>query len=98
MVRKRPDPSKNRSKVFGAPALVGQKADISRALRVGKNQIAAANQAAQEMGCGAPFQSDGHWVGTRTEKKKYMQELNHRRADQGEPRFINNDGGYGDET
>ena len=98
MARNRPNPSKNRSKVFGAPALVGQKADISRALRVGKNQIAAANQAAQEMGCGTPFQSDGHWVGTRTEKKKYMQELNHRRADQGEPRFINNDGGYGDET
>ena len=87
-----------RSTVFGVPALVGQKADISRALKVGRSQIAAANQAAMEMGCGTPFQADGNWVGTRTEKKKYMQELNYRRADQGEPRFINNDGGYGDET
>jgi hypothetical protein len=98
MGRKKVDPSVNRSQVFGVPGIVGQKTDISRALKVGRSQIARANQAAMEMGCGAPFQADGNWVGTRAEKKKYMQELNHRRADQGEPRYVNNDGGYGDET
>ena len=87
-----------RSKVFSAPGLVGQSADISRALRVGRTQIATANRQAEEMGCGAPFQADGHWYGTRAEKKKYMQELNRRRADQGEPKLVNFDGGYGDET
>lgn len=92
------DPSVNRSKVFGVPGIVGQKVDISRALRVGKTQIEAANQAAQEMGCGTPFQADGHWKGTRSEKKKYMQELNRRRVDQGQERLVNYDGGHGDET
>lgn len=86
------------STVFSVPAIVGQRKDVSSALRVGKNQIAAANEAAQAMGCGAPFRSDGKFEGTRAEKKKYMQEINHRRADQGQSRFVNFDGGHGDET
>lgn len=86
------------SKKLGAPALVGQKSDVSHALRVGKRQIAEANQVAQEMGCGTPFRSDGMFEGTRAQKKRYMRELNRRRADQGEPRVVNFDGGYGDET
>ena len=89
---------KLRSKVFGVPAIVGQKSDISRALRVGRTQIESANKAAQEMGCGAPFNATGHFVGTRSEKKKYMQEINRRRVDQGQARYVNLDGGYGDET
>ncbi len=86
-----------RSKKFAAPALVGQRSDVSRSLRVGKKQIAEANQVAQEMGCGTPFRKDGMFEGTRTEKKRYMQEINRRRADHGQDRFVNLDGGYGDE-
>ena len=80
-----------------APALVGQRSDVSRSLRVGKKQIAKANQVAQEMGCGTPFRKDGMFEGTRTEKKRYMREINRRRADHGQDRFVNLDGGYGDE-
>jgi hypothetical protein len=83
---------------FGCPAIVGQATDISRALRVGKSQIREANDFAQSVGCGAPFRTkDGNFEGTRSQKKKYMQEINRRRVDQGEPRFVNLDGGYGDE-
>ena len=80
-----------------APAIVGMKRDISRALRVGKRQIAEANRAAQAMGCGTPFREDGCFEGTRAEKKRYMREVNRRRVDQGQPRLVNFDGGYGDE-
>ena len=87
-----------RSKVFGVPAIVGQKSDVSTFLRVGKSQVAEANAVAMDMGCGAPYRkSDGKFEGTRAEKKKYMQELNRRRTDSGQPRFVNLDGGYGDE-
>jgi hypothetical protein len=86
------------STLFGAPAVVGQKSEKSLFFRVGKNEIAEANQAAQEMGCGTPFGEDGKLEGTRAEKKRYMQEINRRRADLGEPRLVNFDGGYGDET
>ena len=82
------DPSVNKSKVFSAPGIVGQKKDISRALRVGKNQIAKANEVAQEMGCGTPFGADGHPEFTRAEKAKYMRELNRRRDDLGEPKLV----------
>ena len=87
-----------RSKLFAAPAIVGQKVESSGALRVGKGQIVGANEAAQAMGCGEPFRADGKFVGTRSEKKRYMQEINRRRVDLGEPRFVNFDGGHGDET
>ncbi len=83
---------------MAAPALVGQKVDVSRALAVGRSQIAEANAAAQAMGCGAPFRADGKFEATRSEKAKYMRELNKRREDQGQSRFVNFDGGYGDET
>jgi hypothetical protein len=86
-----------RSKKFAALPLVGQRTDISRSLRVGKRQIAAANEFAEGIGCGTPFREDGNFEGTRAQKRKYMQEINRRRADQGEPRFVNFDGGYGDE-
>ena len=92
------DFSVNRSKVFSVPQVVGLARTKSGALRVGKNQIGPANDAAQEMGCGRPFGDDGKPEFTRPEKKKYMQEINHRRLDQGEARFVNFDGGYGDET
>ena len=85
-------------KQLAAPAIVGQKRDVSHALRVGKRQIAQANEAAQEMGCGTPFRANGLFEGSRAEKKRYMKEINRRRADQGEPRLVNFDGGYGDET
>lgn len=97
MARKRQNLKFKRSTVFGVPAITGQRTDISRSLRVGREQIADANAAAQEMGCGAPFRADGHWEGTRAEKRRYMQELNRRRADNGQERFVNFDGGYGDE-
>jgi hypothetical protein len=87
-----------RSKKFSAPAAVGLKQDSSGALRVGKNQIHDANQFAQSVGCGSPFGADGKPVMDRATKKKYMQELNRRRVDQGESRYVNFDGGYGDET
>lgn len=87
-----------RSTTFPAPAIVGQKVDISRALRVGKRQIAAANEMAKAMGCGEPFRPDGNFEGTRSQKRRYMQEINRRRADLGEARLVNFDGGYGDET
>ena len=93
------DPSVNRSKVFAVPAIVGLVRTESNALRVGKNQIAAANEAALAMGCGEPFNaSNGKPAFTRPELKKYTQELNHRRVDQGEARLVNFDGGHGDET
>ena len=83
---------------MAAPALVGQKVDISRALAVGRSQIAEANEVAQGMGCGAPFRADGKFEGTRAQKKRYMQEINRRRQDLGQSRLVNHDGGYGDET
>jgi len=95
---RRKKPKGKKSAVFGAPAIVGQKTDISRALRVGKNQIGKANEVAQSMGCGAPFRADGHFEGTRAQKKQYMREINRRRADLGQERLVNLDGGYGDET
>jgi hypothetical protein len=95
MGRKNPSPKRS---TFGVPALVGQVSGVSRALRVGKKQLPKANEFAQSVGCGTPFRSDGMFEGTRSEKKKYMQELNRRRADQGEPRLVNLDGGHGDET
>jgi hypothetical protein len=88
---------KAKRSTFGVPATVGQTSGVSRALRVGQKQLAEANEVAQAMGCGAPFRADGMFEGTRTEKKRYMQELNRRRADQGEPRLVNFDGGHGDE-
>ena len=87
-----------KSKVFNVPAVVGQKREVSTFLRVGKNQIAEANEAAKAMGCGEPYRADGHFEGTRADKKRYMQEINRRRVDQGQSRFVNFDGGYGDET
>lgn len=87
-----------RSTVFNIPTIVGQTRGVSSALRVGKNQITEANEAAKSMGCGAPFRADGMFEGTRSEKKHYMQEINRRRVDHGEPRMVNYDGGYGDET
>ena len=98
-MRQKIDPTVNRSKVFGVPMINGLVRSESNALRVGKNQIAAANEAAKEMGCGEPFQaSNGKPQFTRPELKRYTQELNRRRADQGEARLVNFDGGYGDET
>ena len=93
------DPSVNRSKVFGVPAIVGLTRSESNALRVGKNQVKEANEAAKAMGCGEPFNaSNGKPEFTRPELKKYMKELNTRRADQGEAKLVNFDGGHGDET
>ncbi len=87
------------STVFGLPAIVGLKVDISRALRAGKSQIAEANEFAQSVGCGAPFRpEDGMFEADRNTKKRFIQESNKRRVDQGEPRVVNFDGGYGDET
>ena len=94
MAKAKPKPSK----VFGVPGIVGLKADISRALRVGKGQINAANEFAQSVGCGTPFGADGHPVMDRATKKRYTKALNERRVDQGEARLVNFDGGYGDET
>lgn len=87
-----------RSKKFGVPGLTGLKQDASGALRVGKNQIEAANDYAASMGCGRPFGADGKPVMDRATKKRYMRELNKRRDDQGEKPLVNFDGGYGDET
>ena len=86
------------SKVFGAPAIIGGKVDKSRALRLGKTQINEGNEFAQSIGCGTPFQADGHFVADSNTKKRYLKELNKRRVDQGEPRLVNFDGGYSDET
>jgi hypothetical protein len=85
------------SKKFGTPSIVGQKIDISRALRVGRKQIPEANRIAKEMGCGTPFRAnDGMFEATGTEKKKYLKEHNRRRDDRGEQRIVNLDGGYSD--
>jgi hypothetical protein len=92
------DPTVNRSKVFAIPSVIGLRRDKSRALRVGKSQIARANEVAKSMGCGEPFTETGHPEFTTPEKQKYMRELNKRRVDQGESRLVNFDGGYGDET
>ena len=86
-----------KSSVVGVPAVVGMKKDISRALAVRPKQVREANRVAQEMGCGAPFRADGMWEGTRQEKRKYMKELNRRRANLGLPKLVNLDGGHGDE-
>ena len=86
------------NKKVAGPALISQKVDASNALRVGRTQIAEANAAAQAMGCGTPFGADGKPRFTRTEKAKYMREINKRREDQGQDRYVNHDGGYGDET
>ena len=89
---------KTKRSKFACPAVVGQKSDISRSLRAGRSQIPEANRVAQEMGCGTPFRADGMFEATRSEKKRYMQEINRRRVEQGQPRVVNLDGGHGDET
>jgi hypothetical protein len=86
------------STLFAVPAIVGLKVDISRALRAGKSQIAEANAFAQSVGCGAPFRPDGIFEADRNTKNRFIRESNKRRVDQGEPRVVNFDGGYGDET
>ena len=88
----------NHSKKFGVPAIVGLRSDVSNALAVGRSQIEEANEFAQSIGCGSPFGADGKPVMDRTTKKRYLRELNKRRVDMGEPRMVNFDGGYGDET
>ena len=86
------------STLFGVPSVVGLKVDISRALRAGKSQLVEANEFAQSVGCGTPFRADGMFEGDRNTKKRFIQESNKRRVDQGEARVVNFDGGYGDET
>ena len=86
------------STLFGVPAVVGLKVDVSRALRAGPSQLAEANDFAQSVGCGAPFRSDGMFESDRNTKKRFIQESNKRRVDHGESRVVNFDGGYGDET
>ena len=98
MARTRRNWRKNQSKLFGVPALTGIKTDISRALRVGENQIAKGNEFAQSVGCGSPFRSDGNFEADSNTKKRYLRELNKRRVDAGEPRVVNFDGGFGDVT
>ncbi len=83
---------------MAAPAIVGQKVDASNALRVGPSQIEAANEFAQSVGCGTPFEADGKPRLTRAVKAKLMRAYNERREDLGQARFVNFDGGYGDET
>ena len=95
--RKRNKRIPKRSKLFGAPAATGLVMCDSRALRVGKTQIGEANQFAESVGCGAPFQKDGHFKASRSLLKRFLRERNKRAADLGEPRFVNLDGGYGDE-
>lgn len=98
MARRRIDGSSKRSKVFAVPAMVGLRSDTSNALAVGPSQVREANEFAQSIGCGTPFGANGKPVMDRLTKKRYMQELNKRRVDQGESRLVNFDGGYGDET
>jgi hypothetical protein len=86
-----------RSKLFGAPAVTGQKSDVSHALSCHPDQVAEANRESQEMGCGTPWERDGTCRITRSVKKKYQREKNLRLADQGRPRLVNFDGGHGDE-
>jgi len=74
------------------------KEDISRSLKVHPSQLAEANEVAAKMGCGEPFRKDGMFIASRSEKKRYMKELNKRRADLGQPPLVNFDGGYGDAT
>ncbi len=87
------------STVFYVPAIVGLKVGVSRALRAGRNQLAEANEYAQSIGCGAPFRAeDGMFEANRNTTNHFLKESNKHRVDQGEPRVVNFDGGYGDET
>ena len=87
------------STIFGVPAIVGLKVGASRALRAGKSELARANAFAQKVGCGCPFRADnGYFEADRNTTKRFIQEGNKYRVDQGEPRVVNFDGGYGDET
>lgn len=69
----------------------------SRALKVHPSQVAEANEVAQGMGCGAPFKNNGMFVDTRSNTKRYVEEINRRRGE-GEARLVNFDGGHGDPT
>ena len=83
---------------LAAPRVANDVRDISRALKVHPDQVAESNEVSQGMGCGAPFRKDGMYVDTRTNKKRYMQEINRRAADAGDDKLVNFDGGYGDLT
>lgn len=72
--------------------------DVSHGLSVHPSQVKDANEVAKSMGCGEPFRPDGRYEDTRSNKKRYMHELNKRLVDRGESRIVNFDGGYGDET
>jgi len=87
-----------KSKVFAVPSIVGLKRDKSNAMRVGKNQINDANDFAESVDCGRPYGADGKPELDRATKKRLMREINLRRVDRGQERFVNLDGGYGDET
>ena len=83
---------------FAAPRVAAERKDISRALKVHPKQVAEANELAQKMGCGTPFRKSGMWVGTRSQKRRYMEEVNRRAVDLGQERLVNFDGGYRDVT
>lgn len=87
------------STIFGVPAIVGLKVGPHRALRAGRNEVARANAFAQSVGCGTPFSAeDGIFRADRNTTNRFIRESNKRRVDMGEPRVVNFDGGYGDET
>jgi len=87
-----------RSKVFSIPSIVGLKQSTSNAMRVGPGQINDANDFAESVDCGRPFGADGKPTLDSNQKKKLMKAYNERRVDMGLPRYVNFDGGYGDET
>jgi hypothetical protein len=69
----------------------------SHALKVHPSQVAEANEVSRAMGCGTPFGADGMFEASRSQTKRYVEELNRRRGE-GEARIVNFDGGYGDPT
>lgn len=92
-------PKAKPSTVFGVPGVVGLTVGPHRALRAGRSQLAEANAFAQKVGCGTPFQkSDGLFVADRNTTNRFIRERNRRAVDMGQPRVVNFDGGYGDET
>jgi hypothetical protein len=87
------------STLFAVPAIVGLKVGLHRSLRAGRSELAKANAYAQSVGCGTPFSAaDGIFRADRNTTNRFLRESNKRRVDKGEPRVVNFDGGYGDET
>ena|GEM_PF-5431893 len=94
------------SKLFGRQIVLKDPVCVMTSLGVHPSQVAEATENAKAMGCDVDFASrPGRAVMRRSTRRKYMTEINKRRADTANrtevtdhARIVDRDGGFGDVT